>query len=199
LLLSCAAHLIYALRFLFGPAELSAPLHGVTINGLDSFLTYLDSQARVAPPGFAGAAWFVLRIGEDCAHIKLQDVWIPLRFLRQMAAHPPLRFAVDGFCPDLVDDQNPARHYVAFVFLGFWLPRLLALLLLYAWEAAGFLRYGLRWSQCDVRCGLVGLRHGAWVRRCGPTVLPALVAGELGPCAPTSPARLPKPIEASRR
>jgi hypothetical protein len=152
-----------------------------TSNGLDAFLAYVSAQAGGAPPGFAGSAWFVLRIGADCAYIRLQDMWQPLRFLRQMAGNPPLRFVAEGFDPHLVDDSNPARHYVAFVWLGFWLPRTLALAVLYAWEIAGFVRYGLQWSQKDVRSGLIGLRHGAFVRQYGPTVLPGLVAGELSP------------------
>ena len=151
-----------------------------TPSGLDAFLAYLSAQAQAAPAGFAGAAWFVLRVGEDCAYIRLQDMWRPLRFLAQMAGDPPLRFAVTGFDPALVDDFNPARHYIAFVFIGFWLPRLPALAVLYAWEVAGFLRYRFQWSQKDVRSGLIGLRHGAWVRQCGPVVLPGLAAGELG-------------------
>ena len=150
-----------------------------TGSGLDAFVAYLSAQAQAAPPGYAGAAWFVLRIGEDCAYIRLQDIWQPLRFLAQMAGNPPLRFPTTGFDPHLVDDHNPARHYIAFVFVGFWLPRLPALAVLYAWEIAGFLRYRLQWSQKDVRSGLLGLHHGAWVREYGPVVLPGLVAGEL--------------------
>jgi hypothetical protein len=153
------------------------------MNGFDAFLAYLSTQAQAAPAGFAGAAWFVLRAGEDCAYICLQDIWRPLRFLRQMAGNPPLRFSSEGFDPDLVDDHNPARHYIAFLFVGFWLPRLLALAVLVAWEVAGFLRYGFRWSQKDVRSGLIGLRHGAWVRRYGPTLLPGAAAGELAELA----------------
>jgi hypothetical protein len=149
------------------------------MSGLDAFLAYLSTQAQAAPPGFAGTAWFVLRIGEDCAYIRMEDMWQPLRFLRQMAGDPPLRFAIQGFSPDLVDDKNPARHYIAFVFVGFWLPRLLALPVLYAWEIAGFLRYGFKWSPRDVRSGLLGLRHGTLVRQYGPPVLPGIAAGEL--------------------
>ncbi len=161
--------------------------------GLDGFLNYLSRQAQAAPPGYAGAAWFILRIGEECAYIRLQDIGQPLRFLRQMAGNPPLRFGVAGFSPDLVDDANPARHYIAFVFVGFWLPRLPALALLYAWEVAGFIRYRGEWSRRDVRSGLIGLRHGRWVRACGPAVLPGIAAGELatpstGPATPSTPA-----------
>lgn len=165
-------------------------------HGLEAFLAYLSAQAQAAPPGFAGSAWFMLRIGEDCAHIRLQDLWQPLRFLRQMAGHPPLRFGTAGFARALVDDLNPARHYVAFVFIGFWLPRVLALAVLYGWEVAGYLRYGFRWSPCDVLCGRVGLRHGAWVRAYGPAVLPGLVAGELCEAA-TSPATPSRPAAAT--
>lgn len=148
-------------------------------SGLDAFIAYLSAQAQVAPSGFAGAARFMLRVSEDCAYICLRDVWRPWRFLAQMAGNPPLRFATTGFDPHLVDDYNPARHYIAFVFIGFWLPRLLALAVLYAWEVAGFVRYGFQWSQKDMRSGLIGLRHGAWVRKYGPAVLPGLVAGEM--------------------
>lgn len=148
-------------------------------SGVDAFIAYLGRQAAVATPDWPGAVWFMLRIGEDCANIRLQDIWQPSRFLRQMAGAPPLRFDPGGFKTGLVDDRNPARHYVAFVLVGFWLPKRLALLLLYAWEVAGFVRYRGLWSQNDVACGHVGLRHGNLVRRYGATILPALVAADL--------------------
>ena len=132
-----------------------------------------------APGGWLGAAWFILQLGEECAGIRLQDLWQPPRFLRQLASMPPLRFGVKGFNPAVVDDLEPARHYVAFVFVGFWLPRLLAVLVLYVWEVAGFFRYRGQWSQRDVNAGLIGLRHGRWVSALGPAVLPGLIAGEL--------------------
>lgn len=164
-------------------------------SGLDAFIAYLSEQAGAAPGGFAGSAWYMLRIGEDCAFICLQDLWQPGRFLRQMAGSPPLCFSTDGFNAKLVDDPNPARHYIAFVFVGFWLPRLPALAVLYAWEVAGFLRYGLQWSSKDVECGLAGLRHGALVRQYGPTILPSLTAAEfcdspaaILPATPSKPA-----------
>lgn len=142
-------------------------------------MRYLAAQASAASPGQVGAMRFICRIGADCAYIRLRDVINPLRFLRQMAGAPPLRFGTAGFAPHVVDDQNPARHYTAFVFVGFWLPLLPALLVLYAWELAGFVRYGGEWSERDVICGKIGLRHGALVRRHGPAVLPGLAAAEL--------------------
>jgi hypothetical protein len=147
--------------------------------GLDHFLDYLQTTAAQAPPGWAGSVWFVLRVGEDCAGIHTQDVGAPLRFLRQMAGAPPRQFGTRGFAPKIVDDDNPARHYIAFVFVGFWLPTVLATLLLYLWEAAGFVRYGGHWSPRDVVNGRIGIGHGRWLRRTSPVVLPALVAGAL--------------------
>lgn len=153
--------------------------HHSSTNGIDTFIEYVGRVAGRAPAGWNGTAWFVLQIGEDCANIRTADFWNPLTFWRQMASAPPLRFGTDGFDPRLVDDANPARHYTAFVFVGFWLPQLPGLMLLVMWEIAGFFRYGGIWSQKDLACGLVGLRHGHAVRRFGPTVLPAFIAAEL--------------------
>ena len=147
--------------------------------GIDAFIAHVSARAAQAPPAWSGAAWFILQAGEECANIRLQDVGRPWRFLQQMASVPPLCFGPNGFAPQLVDDLLPARHYFAFVFVGFWLPRWLALLTLYAWEIAGFLRYGLHWSAPDLRMGRIGLRHGALVSRYGPTILPGVIAAEL--------------------
>jgi hypothetical protein len=151
----------------------------VTRSGLDRFLDYLQTMAAQAPPDWAGAVWFILRIGEDCAGIRLQDVATPRQFLRQMADAPPLQFGVTGFAPELVDDNNPARHYIAFVFVGFWLPTILAMLVLYVWEVAGFVRYSGYWSPNDVASGRIGISHGRWLRRMGPAVMSGLAAATL--------------------
>jgi len=148
-------------------------------NGFDEFLAYLQTMAAQAPAGWAGSVWFLLRIGEDCAGIYTQDSMNPPRFLRQMSGAPPRQFGTDGFSPDVVDDANPARHYIAFVFVGFWLPTPLALMTLYAWELAGFVRYVGHWSQKDVTSGRFGIAHGRWLRRTAPVVLPGLTASAL--------------------
>ncbi len=122
----------------------------------------------------------IQRLGEDCAFIRWQDMRSPIKFLRQMEGHPPLRLGVEGFRPELVDDKNPARHYMAFVVMGYHLPYPLALVVLYLWEIAGFVRYGFKWSKADMRNGLCGVRHGQAVRRYGIEVLPELMAAELG-------------------
>ena len=103
----------------------------------------------------------------------------PLCFLRQAAAWPALRFGTSGFRTDLVDDENPARHYTAFVWIGFWFPYPLAWLIVWLWEMAGFFRYRGDWSANDVACGMIGIRHGRQVRREGPAALAELVKRDL--------------------
>jgi hypothetical protein len=121
----------------------------------------------------------VQRLAEDFAYIHLHDFWNPLKFLRQMEGQPPIRLGTAGFRRELVDDRNPARHYMAFVALGYWLPRLLALAVLYLWEVAGYVRYGFKWSKADMLSGLIGVRHGQAVRREGIEVLPKLMQQDL--------------------
>jgi hypothetical protein len=118
-------------------------------------------------------------LAEDFAYIHLHDFRNPIRFLRQMEGQPPIRLGTAGFRRELVDDRNPARHYMAFVAMGYWLPRLLALTVLYLWEVAGYLRYGFKWSEADMLSGLTGVRHGQAVRREGAEVLPALMERDL--------------------
>ena len=122
---------------------------------------------------------FVLQIAERYSYIRPQDApKYPKQFLKQMAGLPPVRFGTAGFLGSIVDDDEPARHYMAFVFVGYWLPTLLAILVLWAWEMLGLVRYG-HWSQPDVRSGHIGIRHGRAVRKEGPTILPKLIHRDL--------------------
>lgn len=148
--------------------------------GLESFITMIEQTAATVPAGRKGTRTFVRRLGEECAHIRPGDIAHPLRFLRQMAGQPPLRFGTEGFNPAMVDDQNSARHYVAFVVVGYWLPMLMGRLVLCGWEVAGFVRYRGHWSPNDMRSGMAGLRHGRSVQREGPWALPPLVRRDLG-------------------
>lgn len=122
---------------------------------------------------------FILEISDAYAFIRLQDWHRPLQFLKQMSGEPPIKFGITGFKPTIVDDQNPARHYTAFVFVGYWLPAPLAVIVLWAWEILGFFRYRLRWSWRDLECGYIGIRHGRQVRRQGPAVLAQLIERDL--------------------
>lgn len=129
----------------------------------------------------------IQRLGEDFAFIRWQDMRSPIKFLRQMAGNPPVRLGVEGFRPDLVDDENPARHYIAFVVMGYRLPYPLALVVLYLWEVVGFVRYGGVWSKEDMQSGSFGVRHGHAVRRQGIKVLPGLMAADLAVKASSQP------------
>jgi hypothetical protein len=149
--------------------------------GVDAFIADLSRHVAAASPGWAGTVRFMLQIGEAYAFIRLQDLYNPLRFLKQLEGAPPVQFGTEGFHHSLVEpgDANPARHYLAFLFIAFWLPTWLTVPILYAWEILGYLRYRFHWSQEDMRSGWIGIRHGRLVRQYGPTILPALVARDL--------------------
>lgn len=156
-----------------------SPLGPDRVEGFDAFLAAVEDLAARVYARQVTPAQAIQRLGEDYAFIRLRDLAQPLRFLRQMAGHPPIRLGVIGFRHDLVDDQNPARHYTAFLVLGYWLPFWAAWLSVWLWEIAGFMRYGGKWSKADLESGMVGIRHGRLVRRYGMTVLPGLMAAEL--------------------
>lgn len=148
----------------------------VSLGGVDALIAGVSAYAQQACRGKACTSWFVRAVAADYAYIRLEDVVRPRRFLHQMAGAPPVRVGVYGFRSDIVDDHNPARHYTAFVFLGYYLPGFTADLALYLWEIAGFIRYRGKWSAPDMRSGRIGITHGRLVRRYGPTVLPSLIA-----------------------
>jgi hypothetical protein len=147
--------------------------------GVSAFMA--DVKARAAKNMEQGRTTrdFILEISDAYAFIRLQDGRRPLQFLKQMAGAPPLLFGTAGFKRSIVDDENPARHYTAFVFVGYWLPTPLAFLVLYAWEILGFIRYHWRWSANDMACGYIGIRHGRQVRKQGATVLVGLIERDL--------------------
>lgn len=148
-------------------------------SGVVAFMADVKTRAARATAAGRNTRAFMLEIGEAYAFIRLQDWRRPRQFLKQMAGAPPCKFGTSGFKPAIVDDENPARHYTAFVFVGYWLPIPVAHLVLWAWEILGFVRYHGRWSQGDMRCGHVGIRHGRQVRQQGPTVLADLIARDL--------------------
>lgn len=110
------------------------------IQGIEAFVTDVRDQANKSSSNWLGKIQFILRISERYANIRLRDLWRPIRFLKQLISRPPVEFGTDGFQEDLVDDYAPARHYTVFVFTGFWLPYLLAVIMLWLWEFLGYLR-----------------------------------------------------------
>lgn len=147
--------------------------------GIDGFIAYVSDLVRWASTTKSSTIQVILRLSAECAYIRPGDIGRPIQFLKQMAGAPPVRFGTRGFRSDILDDQNPARHYTAFVFVGFWLPTLAATGLLWAWEVASFVRYKGHWSPKDITSGNIGIRHGRLVRCYGATVLPGLIAADL--------------------
>lgn len=139
----------------------------------------IKTTRRYVAEGDGDSDTVVRRLAADFAYIHLDDMRNPLKFLSQMEGAPPIKLGTGGFRPELIDDRNPARHYMAFVAMGYWLPKLLALAVLYAWETLGYVRYGFKWSAADMRCGLTGVQHGNAVRRQGVDVLPELMVRDL--------------------
>lgn len=154
----------------------------LSATALDHFIARISELAAASPPDDVGTMSFILHIGEQFANIRVQDLYRhPLRFLLQVNQAPTLRLGSSGFAAPLVEGphDNIARHYSAFVFVGFWLPAPLAAPFLWLWEILSFFRYRGHWSQPDIRSGQIGIRHGRLVRCYGPTILPGLIAGEL--------------------
>ncbi|MFN8440904.1 MAG: hypothetical protein U0175_09050 [Caldilineaceae bacterium] len=148
-------------------------------SGIDAFIRAVEKQATLASEQHTGANAFILKIGDDFAFIRLSDLHHPFKFLKQLAGAPPVQFGTKGFRSDIVDDKNPARHYTAFVFVGYWLPYALGWLVLWGWEILGYFRYRFQWSPNDIRCGMIGLRHGRAVRREGAQVLADYIRRDL--------------------
>jgi hypothetical protein len=155
----------------------AAPDGPSALGGVDALIAAASRLAADSPG--EGSAAAVRQLGEQYAFIRLADLRRPLRFLRQMAGAPPVELGTAGFRHDLVDDLNPARHYIAFVVVGYWLPRWAAVGVLWLWEVASLIRYWGKWSWPDIASGYLGIRHGRLVRRYGAVILPSLIASEL--------------------
>lgn len=147
-------------------------------HGINAFIEAITQQAKQTPPGWKSTMQFILRISDAYAGIRFKDMRHPMRFLKQMTGNPPIRFGTHGFKPELIDDPQPMRHYIAFVFVGFWLPYPLAGAFLWLWEVLGIFRHGI-WGEADMKLGWIGIEHGGHVRRHGPAVLAHLIRRDL--------------------
>ena len=147
--------------------------------GINAFIEAIKQQAAQTSPGWKNTAQFILRISDAYAGIRFKDIRHPRRFLMQLTGNPPVRFGKQGFNPELIDDSEPMRHYIAFVFVGFWLPYPLAGAFLWIWEILGIFRHGI-WGEADMKLGWSGIEHGGHVRRHGPIVLSHLIKRDLG-------------------
>lgn len=147
--------------------------------GFHAFYADVEERIAAAQARQESTGTFIRHSAERYANICLNDALPrPLQFLKQMSGKPPVCFGTPGFQRTIVDDQEPARHYTAFVFVGYWLPALLAIPFLWAWETLGFFRYGY-WSRPDIRSGLIGIRHGRVLRKTDFTRWPELLKRDL--------------------
>ena len=151
------------------------------IGGLPAYVAALEQKLQQFGADPQATTAFIICLGEEYAAIRLGDLRSPWRFLKQVAGEPPVVFNASGFRADLAENANDnvARHYTAFLFVGYWLPVGLAVPLLWAWEVLGFLRYRLHWSQQDMRSGRLGIQHGRAVRKTGASILPGLIIRDL--------------------
>ena len=123
-------------------------------------------------------AWFVLELARQCANVDFGELRRPWRFWSMLRQEPPVCFGPRGFRPDLVDDFHPARHYSAFLLIGFFFPQPLAVAFSRLWEWSEGVILG-QFSPNDVRMSQLAIRHGRAVRRAGPASLPALIRCEI--------------------
>lgn len=103
-----------------------------TGSGVDAFIRARRATRRKITQQ-QSTTHFILQISDDFAFIRLRDLRHPLRFFKQLSGTPPIQFGTSGFRKEIIDDANPARHYTAFVFVGYWLPMALGWLVLIAW------------------------------------------------------------------
>jgi len=160
------------------------PLEGLPIPGVESgdscqrFAAYAASLADLAQREGRRPAWYLLALARQCANVDFRRMRRPLRFWRMLRQEPPVCFGPRGFRTSLVDDFHPARHYSAFLLVGFFLPGPAARAFGWLWEWAEGIVLG-QFSPRDVGLSRLAIRHGRAVRRRGPAVLPALIQADL--------------------
>ena len=146
--------------------------------GCPAFAGYAETLAAQAAHEGRRTRWFMLELARQCGNVDLSRLGHPIRFWRSLRELPPKRFGNIGFRAELVDDFHPARHYVAFLMIGFFLPYPLALAFGWLWERAEGIVLG-EFSPRDVALGRLAIAHGRTVRQAGPAALPALIRKEL--------------------
>lgn len=144
----------------------------------ERFALYAGALADLAHAEGRSGAWFVLALARRCANVDFGALGRPRRFWRMLRQEPPICFGPRGFRAGLVDDFHPARHYSAFVLVGFFLPGPLARAFGWLWEWAEGVALG-QFSPRDVGLSRLAARHGRAVRQRGPAALPALIRADL--------------------
>lgn len=138
------------------------------------FAAYAGALAGQTAAQKRGATWFVLELARQAANVDFGELRRPWRFWRRLRQEPPVCFGPRGFRPALTDDFHPARHYSAFLLVGFFLPNPLGAAFAWLWERAEGWLLG-SFSPRDVGLARLAVRHGRAVRHEGPAALPALI------------------------
>ena len=149
--------------------------------GCHGFIEYVENLIERAAEEQRRPAWIMGTLARECANVDLRRLRRPLRFWHSLRELPPVRFGRDGFRRALVDDYHPARHYCAFLALGFFLPAWLAVPFARLWEWAEGVVFG-EYSPRDVALSELAIRHASALRRAGIDELPALIRRDL--CQP---------------
>lgn len=149
------------------------------VTGCERFASYVEDLIRQSDAEGRRPAWLMATLAERCANVDLRLLRRPLQFWRSLRRLPPVCFGRSGFRGELVDDYHPARHYCAFLAVGFFLPEWLAFPFATIWEGAEHLVFGEH-SPRDVALSRVAIRHGRLTRREGIDRLPGLIRSELG-------------------
>ncbi|MSP13068.1 MAG: hypothetical protein EXR62_08925 [Chloroflexi bacterium] len=149
------------------------------VKGATGFVARVQYYAGLSSQHTRSSHWFIDTLACQFAGLDLADWWRPWRWFRAMgSAKPPEDMGPAGFRVDLVDDNRPARHYVAFLMIGYYLTYPLGWLVMYGWEILGWVRYG-SFSRTDILLAKVGLQHGVMIRRDGPEILADLIVRDL--------------------
>jgi hypothetical protein len=142
------------------------------------FIQYVEQLIGQAAREGRRPTWVMTTLARRCANIDLRRLRRPLHFWRSLRQLPPVRFGRSGFRAALVDDYHPARHYCAFLAVGFFLPTFLAIPFARLWEWAEGVVFG-EYSRRDVDLSVLAIRHARVIRRSGIEHLPALIRRDL--------------------
>src|SRR4051812_30617889 len=91
----------------------------IKMSGLPGLIT---ATRRYIGEENGNSAEVIRRMSEDFAFVRGKDPGHPYNLPPEREENPPVQLGTNGFRPELVDDHNPARHYIAFVAMGYWLP-----------------------------------------------------------------------------
>jgi len=146
----------------FGLCEESRTSDGEDeITDCERFARFVEALAGQAESD----AEFVELLGEALTGLQNGDIFAPI-------GDPSVFFGASGFRDVWVDDDNPARHYAAYVVAGFQLGVAAGTTIAVGRELPGACRVGC--SARDVALGMIGASHGDQLRSVGGLIPPRI-------------------------